>query len=426
VLITINLFERIALRSRSPLDLSRVVFMPADLRIKSSIKRSNRTQEVLAGQRKALQKFNTSSGSSTLAVVGDASHATFKASQSLLKESVDSQTAFKLYSFDLPGGPWIQKPSASGKHSALAGRKGQISILDRHKMTSKVDFTVNDSISDVCFLGSDSIVAVAQHKYVYCYTNAVETACIKDVQAPLHLDYLPFHYLLVATTESGRLHYLDTSTGKAINSISSGLGLPQCLRTNSVSGVVTLGHTNGTVSFWSPSMKDPAMRLLSHFGGVTALATKDEYYLITAGQDMKMKVWDIRKANDHISQVSLAGRPARSLDVSFTGKVAVGFGSRISVYNEDIFKQGNSKKSGKYLTHMYPGEDMETVRFCPFEDLLLTGHSAGVGSLLIPGSGSKDIDSYASNPFVTKKQKKESDVKSLLEKLHPDTIQLKL
>jgi U3 small nucleolar RNA-associated protein 7 len=69
---------------------------------------------------------------------------------------------------------------------------------------------------------------------------------------------------------------------------------------------------------------------------------------------------------------------------------------------------------------------METVRFRPFEDVCGIGHQKGISSIVIPGSGEPNLDTmeYNTNPFQDKKQRREAEVRSLLDKLRPDMIHI--
>ncbi|KAK3237013.1 hypothetical protein CYMTET_52884 [Cymbomonas tetramitiformis] len=48
----------------------------------------------------------------------------------------------------------------------------------------------------------------------------------------------------------------------------------------------------------------------------------------------------------------------------------------------------------------------------------------GVTSLIIPGAGEPNFDSFVANPYMTVKQRREQEVHQLLDKLNPSMIQL--
>lgn len=78
-----------------------------------------------------------------------------------------------------------------------------------------------------------------------------------------------------------------------------------------------------------------------------------------------------------------------------------------------------------YMQHrVSKGSQVQDMMFCPYEDVLALGHSTGISSLLVPGSGEPNFDSYVSNPYESLKQRREAEVHKLLDKLQPAMIVL--
>ena len=79
------------------------------------------------------------------------------------------------------------------------------------------------------------------------------------------------------------------------------------------------------------------------------------------------------------------------------------------------------RKKPPYMTYNSKAT-INNTQFVNYEDLLGLGTNEGFSSISIPGSGVPYYDTFESNPFETKKQKKEALVHKLLDKLPPETI----
>ena len=203
------------------------------------------------------------------------------------------------------------------------------------------------------------------------------------------------------------------------------LGTPVSLAQNPYNAVLHVGHQNGTVSLWSPNQTEPLVKLLAHRGPVRSLAVDREgRYMVSAGQDSRMAIWDIRmfkEVNSYFTRL-----PASSVAISDTGLTAVGWGTRATIWKGLFSKERvvQEKVQSPYMAWGGEGKAVERVRWCPFEDVLGLGHGDGFSSVIVPGAGEANYDALEVNPFESKKQRQEGEVKALLNKLQPETIAL--
>ncbi|KAL2882459.1 putative U3 small nucleolar RNA-associated protein 7 [Colletotrichum sp. CLE4] len=352
---------------------------------------------------------------------------TYKVRQDEITEGVSVTTAQKRFELKLEElGPYVGEYTRNGRELLLAGRKGHLATFDWREGKLGCEIQLNETIRDVRWLHNNQFFAVAQKKYVYIYDhNGVEIHCLRKHMEVTHMEFLPYHFLLGTVASTGFLKYQDVSTGDIVSEIPTKLGPPTAMTQNPWNAVFHVGHQNGTVTLWSPNQTDPLVKLLAHRGPVRSLAVDREgRYMVSTGQDCKMAVWDVRMFREVNQYFTRA--PASSVAISDSGLTAVGWGTQTSVW-KDLFNKSapvQEKIQSPYMALGGDGRRVERVRWCPFEDVLGTGHDEGFSSHLIPGAGEANFDALEVNPFENKKQRQEAEVKGLLNKLKPEMIAL--
>jgi len=129
---------------------------------------------------------------------------------------------------------------------------------------------------------------------------------------------------------TGHLVYQDTSTGAMVAIRKTRLGRSDVLCQNTQNSILHVGHTNGSVSLWTPSMPDAAAKMFCHRAPLTACAIDSSgTYMATAALDSQVKIWDLR--NYQPLQEYYAIQPAKTLSISSSGLLAVGHGNRVTV-----------------------------------------------------------------------------------------------
>ncbi|OLL25722.1 putative U3 small nucleolar RNA-associated protein 7 [Neolecta irregularis DAH-3] len=346
---------------------------------------------------------------------------TWKLTQDQIVKEVDVTTARKRFDLSLSQfGPYAIDYTRNGRHLLLGGRKGHIASFDWQQGKLHSEIQVQETVRDVKWLHDESFYAVAQKKYVYIYDkNGLEVHCLKKHIEATAMEFLPYHYLLATIGNAGYLKYQDTSTGQLVAELRTKLGATSVMAQNTHNAILHVGHANGTVTLWSPNMPTPLVKLLSHKGPLRGLAVDREgRYMTTCGADSQLKIWDIRAFKEVHSYYTPT--PAQTLNISETGLLGVGWGPHVSVWR-DAFK---TKQQAPYMQHLNPGSSIVDIKFCPFEDILGFGHEKGFSSLLIPGSGEANFDALELNPYQNNRQRQETEVKTLLEKLKPEMIAL--
>lgn len=351
---------------------------------------------------------------------------TFKVTQNEILGSVDISTQKKAFNLVLDDfGPYTADYSRSGNHLLLGGRKGHIAGFDWKTAKLSCEINVNETVRAVKWLNGDNqFFAAAQKKYTYIYDNqGAEVHALKNHIEASHLEYLPYHYLLVSAGNTGFIKYQDVSTGKLVAELRTKLGPTTSLCQNPYNAVIHAGHNNGTVTLWAPSMSTPLVKLLTSYSPVRAMAVdRQGRYMVTASNDRSLKVWDIRTFKE-LHSTYYTPTPASSISISDKGLVAVGWGPHVQVWKDMLT---SSKQSVPYMNQLYPQNAVQSVQFCPYEDILGVGQAKGFGSLIIPGAGEANFDSLEANPYMnaTKQGRREHEVHSLLEKLQPEMIAL--
>ncbi|KAM6185819.1 WD repeat-containing protein 46 isoform 2-T2 [Rhynchocyon petersi] len=353
---------------------------------------------------------------------GEDGEDTAKIRQADIVEAVDIASAAKHFDLNLRQfGPYRLNYSRTGRHLAFGGHRGHVAALDWVTKKLMCEINVMEAVRDIRFLHSETLLAVAQNRWLHIYDNqGIELHCIRRCDQITRLEFLPFHFLLATASETGFLTYLDVSVGKIVKALNARAGRLDVMTQNPYNAVIHLGHSNGTVSLWSPAVKEPLAKILCHRGGIRAVAVDSTgTYMATSGLDHQLKIFDLRGTFQPLNARTLP-QGAGHLAFSQRGLLAAGMGDVVNIWAG----QGKSSLPSleqPYLTHRLLGH-VHGLQFCPFEDVLGVGHNGGITSMLVPGAAEPNFDGLENNPYRSRKQRQEWEVKALLEKVPAELI----
>lgn len=115
---------------------------------------------------------------------------------------------------------------------------------------------------------------------------------MKTLNEPKLLEFLPRHLLLVTTTATNYLHYLDISTGNIVASyLMKEEGNPHSIKKNEANGVLLTAGSSGNVCMWTPNEKKPIVKIKTNAGLNRGLAVDHTgNYFVTAGSNGAVKL----------------------------------------------------------------------------------------------------------------------------------------
>ncbi|KAK3859563.1 hypothetical protein Pcinc_034337 [Petrolisthes cinctipes] len=337
-----------------------------------------------------------------------------------IRKAVDITTAAKGFDLQLPFGPYKMRFTPNGRHLVLGGRKGHLAAFDWVTKKLHTEINVMESIHDVCWLHTEQMMAAAQKEWVYIYDNqGTELHCLKKLDRVLKLEFLPYHFLLCSSSESGFLSWLDVTLGKEVIQFPTRKGRIEIMCQNPYNAVLCCGHAKGTVTMWTPNKKEAVMTVLCHPRPVKAIDVDPSgRYMATTGLDRMVKIWDSRNMGEQLHSYLL---PHGAMNVKFSQKnlLAVSLGNVVEVF-KDVITGGASKS---YMTHKADGI-VTDMQFCPYEDILGISTYKGYSSLIIPGAGEPNFDALEANPYISLSGRREAEVKAVLTKVPSNLITL--
>ncbi|RVD90637.1 WD40 domain-containing protein, partial [Tubulinosema ratisbonensis] len=334
---------------------------------------------------------------------------TTKLTQDEILKHVPLITAEKAFSLDLKNGPFSVKYLRNGRHLLLYNSKGYISSFDVKSLNINFERNFENEIYDSVYLHNELFFSTAQKKNVFIYNNqGVEVHCCRDNRNVFKLEFLSFHFLLVSLSKDRILRYQDTSTGKMIKEIFVKENF-KCMTQNKSNGIIFTGNDKGTVSLWSPNSKEYLTKVLCSKGNITSLEVEKNgnYFFTSSG--LFLNFFDIRNFYKPMHSLKM-NRNVKNVGLSDTNLLAVNLGRKIEIY-KNIFTNPE-----KYLIH---SDDylINDLKFCPYEDILTLGTQNGIKNLVVPGCGDPIFDALEESPFYTKTQRRELEIKKLLEKI---------
>lgn len=329
-----------------------------------------------------------------------------------IMKHVDVGTKEKVYSLKMDNGPYVVRYSAAGDAVLCIGQE-EVKSVNTLNLTVNTETYLGDRIYDGTFLHSSGFYALAQSKAVYIYDKVgVELHVLREARNVRSMKFLQDHFLLATVSQNGYLNYQDTTIGKKISEIKT-KERDSKVEVDRTNGVVYLTGQSGTVSLWSPRSPEYLSKVLCHKSKVQHCKISDDGRLLYTASRNEVKTWDIRNMFTPVGEMRMSSLISE-LGLSQTGKLAVSQRSAVLVYDKYLNPQ---------IQH-YTGRELATsLSYMPYEDILTVGTQVGIENVIVPGAG-LEVYRRHENPRASNKERKDAEVRRILEKIPADMISL--
>ncbi|CAD26670.1 similarity to HYPOTHETICAL WD-REPEAT PROTEIN YER2_yeast [Encephalitozoon cuniculi GB-M1] len=354
-------------------------------------------------------------------IEADSDEKTYEVTQDKIRRHVSIKACEQAYNLSFENGPIYAKHSRNGAYMLLRNSKGYLASFNTKSMNLQFEIDVNEKIYDATYLHNEQFIAVAQKNNVFVYDgNGIEMHCVRENSGVFKMEYLPYHYLLVAASDKGFLRYQDISTGKIVSQIYLRNREVTSMKQNPMNAIIHTGNVKGVVSLWSPNSKEYLMKILCHKSTVSSIEIeRGGRYMITTGMDNRVNVWDLRNTYKHLNTLRTK-HILSATSLSQKNMLALSYGDNVHIWKDFI---DSNCGEALYMKHK-TGMPVSSVDFCNHEDILCIGHLGGISNIIVPGCGDPVYDSYEDSPFMSRKMRKEKEVRSLLEKIPYELISM--